>query len=71
MLAIGLNYRSHLASNAAQARPESEQPEPFIKTASSVIGPDDEILVYYGAADTVIGVAKGKLRDIVPVLDDL
>lgn len=31
-----------------------------------IIGPDDEILVYYGAADTAIGVAKGMLRDLVP-----
>jgi predicted GH43/DUF377 family glycosyl hydrolase len=36
-----------------------------------VVGPDDEILVYYGAADTSIGVAKSKLRDLVPVLDAL
>jgi predicted GH43/DUF377 family glycosyl hydrolase len=35
-----------------------------------IVGLDDEILVYYGAADTVIGVAKGKLRDIVPILKD-
>jgi predicted GH43/DUF377 family glycosyl hydrolase len=34
-----------------------------------VIDLDDEILVYYGAADTAIGVARGKLRDLVPVLD--
>jgi predicted GH43/DUF377 family glycosyl hydrolase len=34
-----------------------------------VIGLDDEILVYYGAADTAIGVARGKLRDLVPVLE--
>jgi predicted GH43/DUF377 family glycosyl hydrolase len=34
-----------------------------------IIDLDDEILVYYGAADTAIGVAKGKLRDIVPILD--
>ncbi len=39
--------------------------------AKEVVGPDDEILVYYGAADTVIGVAKGKLRDLVPVIDSL
>ncbi len=32
-----------------------------------VVEPDDEIYVYYGAADTVIGVAKGRLRDIVPI----
>lgn len=34
-----------------------------------VVGPDDDILVYYGAADTAIGVAKGTLRDMVPILD--
>jgi predicted GH43/DUF377 family glycosyl hydrolase len=35
-----------------------------------VIDLDDEILVYYGAADTAIGVAKGRLRELVPVLGD-
>ncbi len=34
----------------------------------AVVGLDDEILVYYGAADTAIGVAKGKLKDLVPIL---
>jgi len=33
------------------------------------IGLDDEIFVYYGAADTAIGVAKARLRDLVPILD--
>ncbi len=36
-----------------------------------VVGLDDEILVYYGAADTVIGVAKGTLRGMVPILKDI
>jgi predicted GH43/DUF377 family glycosyl hydrolase len=36
-----------------------------------VVGPDDEILVYYGAADTVMGVARAKVRDLVPVIDSL
>ena len=31
---------------------------------------DDEILVYYGAADSAIGVAKGRLRDLVPTLGE-
>jgi predicted GH43/DUF377 family glycosyl hydrolase len=39
--------------------------------AKEIVGPDDEVLVYYGAADTVIGVARGKLRDLVPVIDSL
>ncbi|MFH1754180.1 MAG: glycosidase, partial [Candidatus Latescibacterota bacterium] len=33
-----------------------------------IVGVDDEILVYYGAADTAIGVATGTLRDMVPIL---
>jgi predicted GH43/DUF377 family glycosyl hydrolase len=37
---------------------------------TDTVGLDDEILVYYGAADTVIAVAKGSLRDLVPVLRD-
>jgi len=36
----------------------------------NVVGLDDEILVYYGGSDTAIGVAKGTLRDLVPVLRD-
>ncbi|MCP4605749.1 MAG: hypothetical protein GY847_35380 [Proteobacteria bacterium] len=32
---------------------------------------DDEIFVYYGAADTAIGVAKATLRDLVPTIGDL
>lgn len=39
-------------------------------TDKAVIGLDDEVLVYYGAADTAIGVAKGKLRDMVPILPE-
>ena len=35
-----------------------------------VVGKDVAFLVYYGAADTAIGVAMGKLRDLIPSLDD-
>jgi len=35
-------------------------------TDKDVLDDDDEIFVYYGGADTVIGVATGKLRDILP-----
>ena len=31
-----------------------------------VLGEDDEILVYYGAADTVIGVARAKISELIP-----
>lgn len=31
-----------------------------------VLGADDEILVYYGAADTVIGVATTKISELIP-----
>jgi predicted GH43/DUF377 family glycosyl hydrolase len=33
-----------------------------------VLGPNDQFLVYYGAADTAIGVAQGTVRDIIPDL---
>ena len=49
VLAIGLNYRSHLASGGAAAgaaaRPAPAQPEPFLKAASSVIGPGEAIVL--------------------------
>jgi predicted GH43/DUF377 family glycosyl hydrolase len=34
-----------------------------------VLEPDDEVLVYYGAADTAIGVARGRVRELVPILE--
>jgi predicted GH43/DUF377 family glycosyl hydrolase len=39
------------------------------REAKDIVEPDDEILIYYGAADTAIGVAVGTLRDMVPVLE--
>lgn len=36
-----------------------------------VLGLDDEVLVYYGAADTAVGVAVGALRDLVPTAGPL
>lgn len=36
------------------------------KADKEVLEEDDEILVYYGAADTVIGVAEGQISDLVP-----
>ena len=35
------------------------------------IGADDHVLVYYGAADSVMGVARASVRDLVPVWDTL
>ena len=40
VIAIGLNYRSHLGD-----REPPKVPEPFIKTTSSVIGPGDAIII--------------------------
>ena len=45
VLAIGLNYRSHLALPAGADRAEPAQPEAFIKTPSSVIGPGEAIVL--------------------------
>ena len=40
IVAIGLNYRSHLGDRTPPA-----VPEPFFKTASSVVGPDDDVVI--------------------------
>ena len=40
VVAIGLNYRSHLGD-----REPPRVPEPFFKTTSSVVGPGDEIVI--------------------------
>jgi predicted GH43/DUF377 family glycosyl hydrolase len=36
-----------------------------------IVGPEDEVLVYYGAADTAMGVASARVRDLVPIIDSL
>ncbi len=40
VVAIGLNYRSHIGD-----RTPPSVPEPFFKTASSVVGPGDEVVI--------------------------
>ena len=47
MLAVGLNYRSHL-----QGRPEPSNPELFWKPPSAVVGPEEAILLPSDATDT-------------------
>ncbi|MBM3956850.1 MAG: fumarylacetoacetate hydrolase family protein [Gemmatimonadetes bacterium] len=44
ILALAENYRSHLGD-----RPQPSRPEPFFKTATSVIGPGDAIVIPPGA----------------------
>ena len=40
VVAIGLNYRSHLGD-----RTPPSVPEPFLKTTESVVGPDDDVII--------------------------
>ena len=46
LLAIGLNYASHVGD-----RTPPSVPEPFIKTPSSLIGPGDNIVLPRGVGD--------------------
>ena len=46
VVAIGLNYRSHLGG-----RPGPSAPEPFLKASTSVIGNGDEIIIPKAAID--------------------
>ncbi len=50
VIAIGLNYKKH-ADESGQAYPES--PLIFLKTTSSVIGPEDKIIIPEAAPDEV------------------
>lgn len=51
VIAIGLNYRSHLGD-----RKPPEVPEPFFKTTSSVIGPGDTIVIPREATEEDVNV---------------
>jgi 2-keto-4-pentenoate hydratase/2-oxohepta-3-ene-1,7-dioic acid hydratase in catechol pathway len=44
VVAIGLNYRSHVASGPVE-REEPTHPEPFLKASTSVIGSGDAIVI--------------------------
>ncbi len=46
VIAVGLNYRSHLGT-----RPAPQEPGLFAKLPSSIVGPEDEILFPPGATD--------------------
>jgi len=45
IIAIGLNYKSHLKGSPIGDREAPEVPEPFFKTTSSIIGPNDTIVI--------------------------
>lgn len=53
IIAIGLNYKSHLGDK----KPPSV-PEPFLKTPSSVIGPDDSIIIPREALENNINIQE-------------
>lgn len=66
VVAIGINYRSH-----AGDRPPPAQPEPFLKAASSVIGPGEAIVIPRGAGRVdaeaeVVAVIGRRARNIAP-----
>ena len=61
VLAIGLNYKSHLGD-----REPPKVPEPFIKTTSSVIGTGDVIIISREALDESITVqAEAELSVVI------
>ena len=68
VVAIGLNYRTHLAAGA-EARPEPANPEPFLKAPSSVIGAGDAIVLPADAGPVdeegeVVAVISRRARNI-------
>ena len=53
IVAIGLNYRSHLGD-----REPPKVPEPFLKTPSSIIGPNDTIVIPREAIEEGVNVQE-------------
>jgi len=37
-----------------------------LEEGKDILGAHDEVLVYYGAADSVIGVATARIDDLIP-----
>ena len=37
-----------------------------MEEGKGILGAHDEVLVYYGAADSVIGVATARIEDLIP-----
>lgn len=68
VIAVGLNYRSHL-----KGRPEPEYPGVFAMFPSAVVGPEDEIVIPPDAEDVhyegELVVVIGKQAKSVPVSD--
>ncbi len=66
VLAVGLNYRSHLGDE-----PEPKNPEMFIKTPSCINDPDGEIVLPVGDDDVhaegeLVVVIKSRTRNVTP-----
>lgn len=62
VLAIALNYVSHLGKIGAAPRAQPEKPEPFWKSAGAVIGPDEEIII---PSDAGLVEAEGELVVVI------
>ena len=56
---MGLNYRSHLGGRVAP-----KVPEPFFKTTSSVIGPEDAIVIPREAVEEVAKLTESTVNDV-------
>ena len=52
LLAVGLNYRSHIKSHAPAGTPEPENPEIFFKPPSALLDPGKEIQIPRTARNT-------------------
>jgi len=70
ILAMALNYRSHVGDAV-----EPERPEPFFKTATSIIGPGDDIVIPPGTNEVheegELVAVIGKRGSNVPVSEAL
>ncbi|PPF43631.1 2-keto-4-pentenoate hydratase [Pseudoclavibacter sp. AY1F1] len=74
LLCIGYNYRGHVVAGG-EGQPDPEHPDVFVKTANTMIGPDDAVLLPPQSDDVdyegEIGVVIGRTTHAVSAEDAL
>lgn len=74
LLCLGYNYRGHVVAGG-EGQPDPDRPDVFVKTANTLIGPDDAVTLPAQSTDVdyegEIGLVIGRTAHAVPAEDAL
>lgn len=74
LLCLGYNYRGHVVAGG-EGQPDPDRPDVFVKTANTLIGPDDAVTLPAQSGDVdyegEIGLVIGRTAHAVPAEDAL